>query len=183
MSFEGKVVAITGAGSGIGLALTKLLASRGAKLALADNNQDALSKVYAELKEQGFPLIARAVDVSKASDVKDWIDETMHVYGRIDGAANIAGIEMVFTNIEDTPDDVWNKVLGVNLSGVFLCVREQVKVMQPGSSIVNAASLAGVMGRPGLGAYVCSKHGVVGLTKTVAKEVGGKGIRVNAVAP
>jgi NAD(P)-dependent dehydrogenase (short-subunit alcohol dehydrogenase family) len=94
---------------------------------------------------------------------------------------------MNFTNVSDVPDDLWECVLAVNPSGAMLCVREQVRVrvrvMSRGGSIVNVTSKAGVRGRPGLGPYGCAKHGVVGLTRTVAKEVGERGIRVNAVAP
>ena len=181
--FEGKVIAVTGAASGIGLALTEVLASRGAKLAISDIQDGPLTTVEKQLKNEGVDVVATKLDVSSSSAVDEWIKSTVKHFGKLDGAANIAGIEMVFTNVEDTEDEVWHKVLSVNLSGVMFCVRAQIRVMGKGSSIVNAASLAGIAGRPGLGAYVCSKHGVVGLTKTVAKEVGPKGIRVNCVAP
>ena len=183
MSFQGKVVAITGAASGIALALTQLLASRGAKLALADVQEDNLFKVVAELKSQGVEAVGTVVDVSSCTAVDDWIASTVKHFGKLDSAANVAGIELGFTNIEDLSNETWDKMIAVNLTGVMYCVRAEIRVMKPGSSIVNAASLAGLMGRPGIGAYACSKHGVVGLTKTVAKEVGVKGIRVNAVAP
>lgn len=181
--FSEKVVAVTGAASGIGLALTKLLASHGAKLAIADIQQGPLETVEKTLKGEGVDVVATKLDVTSSSAVNDWINSTVKHFGKLDGAANIAGIEMVFTNVEDTEDEVWHQVLAVNLSGVMYCVRAQIKVMGKGGSIVNAASLAGIMGRPGLGAYVSSKHGVVGLTKTVAKEVGPRGIRVNCIAP
>ena len=183
MSFEGKVIAVTGAASGIGLALTKLLASRGAKLAISDIQDGPLSKLASELKSQGVDIVSTKVDVSSASAVTEWINASATHFGKLDGAANIAGIEMTFTNVEDTDDAVWNKVLGVNLSGVMFCMRAEIKVMGKGGSIVNAASMAGLMGRPGLAPYVASKHGVIGITKTAAKEVGAKGIRVNAIAP
>lgn len=180
---EGKVIAITGAASGIALALTRLLASRGAKLALADLQKDGLDKIVAELHEQKIEAVGTVLDVSNSSAVDAWIQSTVAHFGRLDGAANIAGIEMGFSNIEDLEDRVWDKMIAVNLSGVMYCVRAQIRVMKQGASIVNASSLAGIMGRPGIGAYGCSKHGVVGLTKVVAKEVGSRGIRVNAIAP
>jgi len=183
MSFEGKVVAITGAASGIALALTKLLASRGARLALADIQADALNKLVEDLKAQGVEATGTIVDVSSSTAVDNWIASTVKHFGTLDGAANIAGIELGFTNIEDLKNETWDKMIAVNLTGVMYCVRAEIRVMKRGASIVNAASLAGIMGRPGIGAYACSKHGVVGLTKTVAKEVGAKGIRVNAIAP
>lgn len=108
---------------------------------------------------------------------------TIKQFGAVDCAANIAGIDMGFTDVTDLEHETWDKIIAVNLTGVMYCVRAQTRVMTRGGSIVNAASLAGIMGRPGIGAYACSKHGVVGLTKTVAKEVGARGIRVNAVAP
>lgn len=183
MSIEGKVVAITGAASGIALALTRLLASRGAKLALADLQKDGLDKLVSELREQGVEAVGTALNVSNSAAVDDWIKSTVAHFGKLDGAANIAGIELGFSNIEDLKDEVWDKMIAVNLTGVMYCVRAQIRVMTHGASIVNASSLAGIMGRPGIGAYGCSKHGVVGLTKVVAKEVGSRGIRVNAIAP
>ncbi|OAL44232.1 oxidoreductase [Pyrenochaeta sp. DS3sAY3a] len=182
-SFEGKVIAITGAASGIALALTLQLAELGARLSLADLQEQQLHQLIADLKGQGVDAIGTKLDVSSSQQVNDWIAATVGHFGKLDGAANIAGIELGFTNIEDLTDAIWDKMLAVNLSGVMYCVRAEIRAMNNGGSIVNAASLAGIMGRPGIGAYACSKHGVVGLTKTAAKEVGIKGIRVNAVAP
>jgi NAD(P)-dependent dehydrogenase (short-subunit alcohol dehydrogenase family) len=182
-SLSGKVIAITGAASGIGLALSQLLSSRGAKLSLSDIQSEALSKIASDLKSNGTEVLSTVLDVSSSSAVTDWINDTHAHFGRLDGAANIAGIVMPFTNVEDIEDEVWEKVLSVNLSGTMYCLRAELKVMGKGASIVNTASMAGLMGRPGLGPYVCSKHAVVGLTKTAAKEVGPKGVRVNAVAP
>ncbi|KAJ5738509.1 hypothetical protein N7493_001664 [Penicillium malachiteum] len=183
MSFEGKVVAITGAASGIALSLAHLLGSRGAKLSLCDISKHSLDNLVQTLVTQGVEAFGTVVDVSSREAVDDWIASTINVYGRLDGAANVAGIELGFTNIENLPDETWDKMIAVNLTCVMYCVRAQIRVMGHGASIVNAASLAGIMGRSGIGAYACAKHGVVGLTKTVAKEVGVKGIRVNAVAP
>jgi NAD(P)-dependent dehydrogenase (short-subunit alcohol dehydrogenase family) len=106
--------------------------------------------------------------------------------GKLDGAANIAGVEGkhgVFTNFIDMKNEEWDYIISINLTGLMYCLRAELRVMEKGASIVNAASIAGLMGRPGIGAYSVSKHGVVGLTKTAAKEVGPQGIRVNAVAP
>lgn len=183
MSLEGKVIAVTGGASGIALALVKLLGSRGARLAIGDLQKGPLDQIVQELQNSGVEAVGTVLDVSISSAVDDWITSTVEHFGRLDGAANIAGIELGFTNIEDLKDETWDKMIAVNLSGVMFCVRAQIRVMTRGGSIVNAASLAGLMGRPGIGAYACAKHGVVGLTKTVAKEVGAKGIRVNAVAP
>lgn len=176
-------MAITGAASGIALALTKQLAQKGAKLALADVQEDALNKLVTELQSQGVDVVGTVVNVTSSDVVDKWIASTVQYFGKLDAAANIAGIELGFNNVADLSNEIWDKMIAVNLTGLMYCVRAQIRVMQSGASIVNASSLSGITGRPGLGAYVCSKHGVVGLTKTVAKEVGSKGIRVNAVAP
>jgi NAD(P)-dependent dehydrogenase (short-subunit alcohol dehydrogenase family) len=186
MSFEGQVVAITGAASGIGLALAKLLGSKGAKLALADVQHEALDKAVSEIKSSGGDAVGTRVDVSKDSEVDQWINDTVKHFGKLDGAANIAGVEGkhgVFTNFIDMKNEEWDYIISINLTGLMYCLRAELRVMEKGASIVNAASIAGLMGRPGIGAYSVSKHGVVGLTKTAAKEVGPQGIRVNAVAP
>ncbi|KAL4805233.1 hypothetical protein BDV18DRAFT_161631 [Aspergillus unguis] len=183
MAFEGKVVAITGASSGIALALARLLGARGAKLSLCDIATEPLENLINELRGETIETLGTVTDVSSSAAVDAWIRATVSHFGCLDAAANIAGIELGFTNIEDLTDDTWHRMLSVNLTGVMYCVCAQIRVMQRGGSIVNAASLAGIMGRPGIGAYASSKHGVVGLTKSVAKEVGSKGIRVNAVAP
>lgn len=183
MSFQGKVVAITGAASGIAMALTRYLASEGAKLSIGDVQKDPLNNLVEELKAQGVEVMGTVLDVTSSSAVNEWIAATVKEFESLDCAANIAGIELGFTDVTDLEDETWDKIIAVNLTGVMYCVRAQIRVMTRGGSIVNAASLAGIMGRPGIGAYACSKHGVVGLTKTVAKEVGARGIRVNAVAP
>jgi NAD(P)-dependent dehydrogenase (short-subunit alcohol dehydrogenase family) len=183
MSFTGKVIAITGAASGIGLALTHHLASLGASLSLADISSTPLENLTTELRAAGTKVFSTTLDVSSSSAVDAWITSTISHFGHLDGAANLAGIGMDFTDVADVTDDLWGRVLAVNLSGTMFCVRAQMRVMQRGASIVNAASMAGVRGRPGLGPYVCAKHGVVGLTRTVAWEVGEVGVRVNAVAP
>jgi len=185
---QGKVIAITGASSGIGLATAKKCAEEGARLALCDINQTSLSKVVDDIKASGTDVIGSPVDVANAQSVNDWISQVVEHYGRIDGAANVAGVEgkpgdKVFANLVDITDENWNFILSVNLTGLFYCLRAQLRVMGKGGSILNVASMAGLMGRPGIGAYRASKHGVVGLTRTAAKEVGAKGIRVNAIAP
>lgn len=143
-SFDGKVISITGAASGIALALAHHLAERGAKLSLADLQEKSLVKVVSELEAKGVDVIGTQVDVSKSQEVNDWISKTIRHFGKVDGAANIAGIELGFTNFEDLTDETWDKMIAVNLSGVMYCVRAQIRVMQRGGSIVNAASLAGI---------------------------------------
>ncbi|KAK4934957.1 hypothetical protein LTR10_023894 [Elasticomyces elasticus] len=185
---EGKVIAITGAGSGIGAATARLAAIRGASLSLCDVNEKGLGQVVEELKGKGVKVTSQIVDVSSSEAVDSWIADTVKHFGKLDGAANIAGTMAppggkVFDNIVDTTNEHWDFVMKVNLTGLFYCLRAQLRVMERGASVLNVASMAGVMGRPGIGAYSTSKHGVVGLTRTAAKEVGERGIRVNALAP
>ncbi|OCT48467.1 Chanoclavine-I dehydrogenase [Cladophialophora carrionii] len=186
---QDKVIAITGAASGIGAATARLAAARGASgLALSDINEQALTKVVDELKAKGTKVTGTRLDVSDSAQVDAWIAATVKEFGRLDGAANIAGVEgppggKVFQNLVDISNEHWDYIMRINLTGVFYCLRAQLRVMERGASVLNVASLAGVMGRPGIGAYSTSKHGVVGLSRTAAKEVGERGIRVNALAP
>ncbi|OAG37864.1 hypothetical protein AYO21_07970 [Fonsecaea monophora] len=185
-SLQGKVIAITGAASGIGKALSKICASRGATLALADIQDEDLKQVVSEISRTGAKVVGTKVDVASSKAVDDWITSTSQKFGRLDGAANLAAVDgktRLFADLTDTTDEEWDYVLSINLTGLMYCVRAQLRVMKAGASIVNVSSLAGVMGRNGISAYSTSKHGVVGLTRTVAKDVGPKGIRVNAIAP
>ena len=185
-SLKNKVIAVTGAASGIGCAIACECASRGARLAIADIQQRPLEELAKELKSQGTEVTVTILDVSDSNSVDDWIHATVEHYGRLDGAANIAGIEgdnKVFCNITELGNSAWGKIMGVNLNGVFYCLRAQLRVMKQGGAIVNAASIAGLRGRAGISAYSVSKHGVIGLTRCAAAEAGAQGIRVNAVAP
>ena len=184
---DNKVIAITGGASGIGLATAHLLASRGAKLSLADVQEAALSEAALAIKsEHNVEVLTFVLDVRKASQVNDWISATVSKFGKLDGAANLAGVipkSIGVGGIAEQDQAEWDFVIGVNLTGVMHCLRAQMKVISDGGSIVNAASIAGVQGRPNNGAYAASKHGVVGLTRSAAKEIGGKGVRVNSIAP
>ncbi|KID81488.1 oxidoreductase, short chain dehydrogenase/reductase [Metarhizium guizhouense ARSEF 977] len=186
-NLQNKVIAITGGASGIVLAVAKQCAAFGASLALADIQEIPLKQVEATLTADGVDVMATKVDVSHSGEVTAWVGAIMNRFGRLHGAANLTGVESnragVFANLEDLDDSVWNLIMSINLTGLFFCLRAQLKAMEAGASIVNAASIAGLIGRPGLDAYSVSKHGVVGLTKTAAKEAGEKGIRINAVAP
>ncbi len=187
-TLQGKVITICGAGSGIGAATARIAAQRGASLSLCDINQEALDRTIKELKEAGANVIGTRVDISQSDSVDAWIADTVRHFGKLDGAANVAGVESqpggkVFDDIVDTSNEKWDWILKVNVNGMFYCLRAQLRVMQTGASIVNVSSMSGVIGWPGVCAYSASKHAVVGLTRTAAKEVGPKGIRVNAIAP
>lgn len=183
---EGKVVVITGAASGVGLETAKLLASKGAKVSLADVQEEALQKVVSEITAAGGTAFGTVVDVRNRTQVEDWIKKTVETYGKLDGVANIAGVigkHINITALQDIDDDDWDFVVGVNQKGMLNCLRAQIPHINPGGSIVNAASVAGVIGFPKNAAYVASKHAVVGLTKVAAKELGPKNIRCNCICP
>jgi len=186
-SLEGKVIAITGAASGIGLATAKLLASRGAKLSLVDVQQEGLDAAASTIKEAGHPdVLTATVDVRNVAQVDDWIKQTVDKFGGLDGAANLAGVlgkNYGQAGIESENEENWEFLLGVNLTGVMHCLRAQLPRIREGGAVVNAASVLGLQGSAGRAAYVASKHGVIGLTRTAAKEVGKRGVRVNCIAP
>ncbi|KAJ4369564.1 hypothetical protein N0V83_005326 [Neocucurbitaria cava] len=186
-SMTGKVIAITGGASGIGLATAHLLASRGATLSLADVSEQGLQDASKSIKaKHNVDILTFVLDVRKPEQVDGWIEETVAKFGKLDGAANIAGVipkTIGVGGIAELEAEEWNFVIGVNLTGVMHCLRAQMKAISDGGSIVNAASIAGLQGRPNNAAYSASKHGVIGLTKSAAKEIGAKGVRVNSFAP
>lgn len=183
-NMKGKVVAITGAGSGIGRALTKLLASRGATLSLADRDQPGLDETVKGLEVEGQIVLATVVDVRNTSHIEAWMERTVKKLGKLDGAANLAGVHTGKGKIlADETDENWDFIFDVNAKGVFKCMRSELNHMKDGGSIVNAASVAGIKGIPNSSIYVASKHAVVGMTKSAARENGHRNIRVNAIAP
>ncbi|OWY49564.1 NAD(P)-binding protein [Alternaria alternata] len=186
MSLKDKVIAIIGAASGIGLETARLFASKGAKLALADVQEKPLKDLESELRTAGAQVMIQVVDVSKRADVESWIANTVEKFGKLDGAANLAGVtgrQSAVANIEEVEDDDWEFIMGVNVTGLRNCLRAQVPHMKEGSSIVNAASILGLIGAPKQLAYCASKHAVVGMTRSAAKELGPKNIRVNCFCP
>ncbi|ETN37510.1 uncharacterized protein HMPREF1541_07132 [Cyphellophora europaea CBS 101466] len=183
---DGKVIVLTGAASGISLATAKLLASRGARLSLADINGRQLEAVAASLESSGAQVIHTVVDVTDRSQVRLLIEKTVSHFGKLDGAANLAGVigrHAVTLELRDETDDEWDFIMNTNVKGVFNCMREELRVMEPGASIVNAASVLAVLGQAKNSIYTASKHAVAGLIRAAAKEEGKNNIRINGVAP
>lgn len=174
---------VTGGASGIGLALTKILLSRGCKVSVADISEDNLEAARAS---PGADILTTQVDVRNAAQVRDWMKQTVDKFGRLDGAANVAGTQGrrigSYAGIKEQEEDDWDFIIATNLTGTMHCMREELKLLSEGGSIVNASSIAGVSGWASA-AYAASKHGIIGLTRVAAKEEGKRGIRVNAVAP
>ncbi|KAM0438903.1 hypothetical protein ACHAPT_001664 [Fusarium lateritium] len=186
MSLIGKVYAITGGASGIGLATAKVLAQRGATVSIADIDPDARESAASYFRNQGTPFLTTRVDISRRTEVEDWLDDTLQKYGRLDGAANVAGVigkHHGVRPVADLEDDEWHKIIGINLTGTMYCLRAQLRRVVDGGSIVNVASIHGTKGFAKHGAYDASKHGVIGLTRAAAKENGHREVRINAVAP
>ncbi|RYP73326.1 hypothetical protein DL771_003755 [Monosporascus sp. 5C6A] len=186
MSLEGKVYAITGGASGIGLATAKILSQRGATVAIADIDPEAMKTTEGYFTSLGVPFTITKVDVSKSDEVEGWINGIVDKFGRLDGAANVAGVigkHHGIREVADLDDDEWHKIIGVNLTGTMYCLRAELRKVVDGGSIVNVSSIHGLQGFAKHGAYDASKHGVIGLTKAAAKENGHREVRVNAVAP
>lgn len=183
MSFSGKVVLITGAAGGIGIAAAKVFAKEGAKLALVDLSKDALEQAARSINAEDILLLS--ADVSKEQDVKNYVEDTKNAFGQIDVFINNAGINGDFANLDEQTEKNFNAVFGVNVLGAFFGLKYVLPIMkeQRSGAVVNTASNGGLLGAPGMGLYVASKHAVLGLNKTAALEVADFGVRVNAVAP
>jgi len=186
MAMKGKIIALTGGASGIGLATAKLLSHRGAIVCIGDADPHALEVAKSHFSVLEVPYKITKVDVTKRIEVESWIDSIIEEYGQLDGAVNCAGIigkNHGMTNLIELEDEEWDRIISVNLTGMMYSLRAELSRMAVHGSIVNISSIQGVMGFAGSAAYVASKHGVIGLTRSAAKEVGGRNIRVNAIAP
>ncbi|KAH6970860.1 3-alpha--hydroxysteroid dehydrogenase [Ilyonectria sp. MPI-CAGE-AT-0026] len=168
-----KVIVITGVASGMGLESAKLLATKGAKLSLADVQEEALMQVVLDVNDSGGTAIGTVVDVRERAEIKDWIKTTVDTFGKLDGSANLAGVIGKYikkTAIQDIDDEDWDFVAGANQKGLLT----QIPHFNNVESIVNASGVAGLIGFP---------HAVMGLAKTAAKELGPRQIRCNAFCP
>lgn len=181
-----KVALITGASSGIGRATAKAFAERGAAVVVAARRADELTTLVAEIEADGGKATFVKTDVSVAKDVEQMVDHTIKSFGRLDYAVNNAGIEGRLANIVDLGEEDWNRVLSINLTGNFLCLRAEARAMLAagnGGSIVNIGSVNSFLGFGSGAAYVASKHGQVGLTTSASAELAPHGIRVNIICP
>jgi len=183
--FENKVVLITGGATGIGLATARRFAQEGAKVVIASRNEEAGQKAVADIRASGGDATFIQTDVTQDAQVESLIKRTTETYGRIDAAFNNSGTEGIPSPLADDNQENFKRSFEVNVKGLWLCMKHQLKHMQQqcAGSIVNNASIAGLIGFPGLGLYTASKHAVLGLTKAAALENSALGIRVNAVSP
>lgn len=178
---ENKVVVITGGSGAIGSTTAKLFVEEGARVVLVDINEGALREVAATLGEAQVSYVA--ADVTKAADVQKYVRHTVETFGKIDVFFNNAGVEGVVKPVEEYPEEIFDKLMAVNVKGAWLGIKYVLPEMNDGGSIINTSSVAGLSGSPSVSAYVTSKHAIIGLTRAIALEAAPRKIRVNSLHP
>jgi NAD(P)-dependent dehydrogenase (short-subunit alcohol dehydrogenase family) len=183
--FAGRGILVTGGGSGIGRAAALLFAGEGGRVAVVDQDGDEAQATANSIRQNGGEALAIGADVSREADCRGMVQRALAAYGRLDVAFNNAGIGASGFAVADEEEVAWSRLIDVNLKGIFLAMKYEIPAMvgAGGGAIVNTASVAGLVGERGIGAYSASKHGVVGLTRTAALDYIGQGVRINAVCP